>query len=192
MDRSGKYNNFENPFYSIHRDMAYCGLSVIVAALKSYEEEIKANPLATKKLKKLGELSSVLRNLLVDEALKYENNYKMSVIKSGYLELPDEIRSEFAKHFTDIVIRFIYESIREANYGVREDIALARYNEALDNLVKVQVYVRQSFFRKIFFNLVRLYFICHRTIKKILGYFSFKKKDNNSDNKNEEVNNAEG
>jgi hypothetical protein len=186
MGQSSKYNNFENPFYSIHRDMAYCGLSIIVAALRAYEELIKDNPLKQNDLKKLGLLSNSLKELLVTEALKYENNFKLALLKSGYLDLPESVREEYSKILFDIVVRFIFESIREANYGVSQEIALARYDEAFKNLVDIEVYVKRRPLRKLFFVLVHLYFKVHNFVKKV--YFKLFKKDKN----NKEESDAKG
>lgn len=142
---SQTYNSFDSPYYAIHRDMAYCGISLVVSTLKSIED------LKTIEKEDLAKLSESLKSLLVELCLNYKKSYKDSLVDSNFLNLNKKVRDEFLISLAEITLRFIFESQREANYGFTDEINLKKYNEAINNATEVQVFIRYKFFEKIIF-----------------------------------------
>lgn len=155
-----KYNEFANPFYSVHRDLAYNGTTMLSSALKFLN---KSNEF---KESEMVELCKVIYEVFTKKTFNSPvigskdpyHEFNKVLLSCGYYNLSKNIRDKFEKSLGDMCMYMIFNSISEANLGTLNQ-NIATYERAWENLMKMEIEKRLGvgfYMRKILFNLLYL------------------------------------
>jgi len=160
---SVSYNTFSNPFYSVHRDLAYVGTTIVASSLKFLDENKEKLNIDENELAKLAEICA---NIFTKQVFNSNKNFDDVLYESGYCNLNNNLKKEFENVCGRMCLHFIFNSIKEANFNYT-DQNLATYDAAWKNLMELEF--KYSFFRLLFLS-IRLRLINIKS--SILRFFS--------------------